>query len=162
MPGGFMAKVLIIEDDAATRNAIRLILSRDGYEVIEAHDGGEGLVEFTKHSPDIVITDLIMPGIGGVEVVMELKRRDPTVRIIAISGDPDLGIESLTRAKKLRADTALVKPFQGSQLRNAMQRFAPTSAILNLEDTVLPVCEEELFAAPSQSVGPGISYQFSL
>tara|TARA_A100001037_G_scaffold306483_1_gene351913 strand:- start:6405 stop:6878 length:474 start_codon:yes stop_codon:yes gene_type:complete len=157
-----MAKVLIIEDDTATRTAIRLALLKDGHDVIEAQDGGEGLIEFAKHNPSVVITDMVMPGINGLEVVTELKRRDPLIRIIAISGDPNMGLESLTRAKKLKADVALVKPFKVGQLRNAMIRFAPPCAPHVVEETESLLSID--FAATSESahVGPGISYQFSL
>jgi len=123
-----MAKVLIIEDDDTTRTALRLALHKDGHEVIEAHDGGEGIVKFTKQRPAVVITDIIMPGINGIEVVSEIKRRDPSVRIIAISGDPQMGLESLERAKKLKADVAMVKPFKVGQLRNTVQRFVSACA----------------------------------
>lgn len=157
-----MAKILIIEDDDTTRTAIRLALHKDGHEIIEAYDGGDGLIEFNRHRPSVVITDMIMPGANGIEVVAEIKRRDPSVRIIAISGDPQMGLESLARAKKLKADVALVKPFKIGQLRNAMQRFVPACAPRAIEDKMPQVSAEVVVSAQSQPVGPGLSYQFSL
>lgn len=157
-----MAKVLIIEDDNSTRTAIRLALLKDGHEVFEACDGGEGLVAFAKHRPEVVITDMVMPVKNGLEVVTELKRRDPTVKIIAMSGDPDLGLESLTKAKKLKADVALVKPFKVDHLRNAMHRFAPPYAQHDIEDTTSLVPAEVIVSAQSRRIGPGLSCQFSL
>jgi CheY-like chemotaxis protein len=153
-----MAKILIIEDDDTTRTAIRLALHKDGHEIIEAY----GLIEFNRHRPSVVITDMIMPGVNGIEVVAEIKRRDPSVRIIAISGDPQMGLESLAPAKKLKADVALVKPFKIGQLRNAMQRFVPACAPRAIEDKMPQVSAEVVVSAQSQPVGPGLSYQFSL
>tara|TARA_B100000676_G_C17585048_1_gene584019 strand:- start:205 stop:522 length:318 start_codon:yes stop_codon:yes gene_type:complete len=105
---------------------------------------------------------MVMPGINRLEVVTELKRRDPLVRIIAISGDPNMGLESLTRAKKLKADVALGKRFKVGQLWNAMIRFAPPCVPHIVEETEALMTVD--FAATSESVhvGPGISYQFSL
>lgn len=160
-----MAKVLIIEDDDTTRTALRLALRKDGHEVIEAHDGGEGIVKFTKQRPAVVITDMIMPGITGIEVVSEIKRRDPSVRIIAISGDPQMGLESLERAKKLKADVAMVKPFKVGQLRNTVQRFVSACAPRAIEQTLASgslESAEAIVSAQSQPVGLGLSCQFSV
>jgi CheY-like chemotaxis protein len=78
--------VLVIDDDGFYRSVIRRILEDDGYQVIEATNGAEGLEMFKMHRPTLVITDMRMPGMGGTEVIRVLRDMEPQVRVIAVSG----------------------------------------------------------------------------
>ena len=64
-----MAKVLVIDDEANLRKVLAALLRRDGYDVTIAEDGEMGLAEFQKNGADAVITDLVMPKVGGMEVL---------------------------------------------------------------------------------------------
>ena len=81
-----MAQVLLIEDDDSVRTMLRLTLVHSGHSVIEARNGKEGLARFEHANVDLVITDIVMPEKDGLEVLMELRHRQPSVKIIAISG----------------------------------------------------------------------------
>lgn len=81
-----MARILIIDDDDGVREVLRLMLESGGYEVEDASDGYEGVKRFREKEPDLVITDIVMAGMDGVETIMELRLISPDVKIIAISG----------------------------------------------------------------------------
>jgi DNA-binding response OmpR family regulator len=112
-----MQLVLIVDDDPYFRKLVAKILEKDGYETMTAPDGNVGLKTFKAHHPDLTIVDMIMPEKEGLETIMALKRIDPQVKIIAISGggkaDP---FTYLQMAKKLGAAETLVKPLERHQL----------------------------------------------
>jgi len=99
--------VLVIDDEEAVRAYLRLILEREGHEVWEAEDGAAGIDRVREHAPDLVITDLVMPRMGGLETIRELRRGYPQVRIVAISG---FGNEdNMQLARSLGADHVWTK-----------------------------------------------------
>jgi CheY-like chemotaxis protein len=118
-----MARILIIDDDSAVRAAVRLLLEREGYEVVDAEDGRGGIAALKGGVFDIVICDIFMPGMDGLETIREFHRHDPDVPVIAISGftfrhsAPDF----LTMATKLGAAFSLHKPFRPPELLQAVQ-----------------------------------------
>ena len=81
-----MARVLIIDDDAPTRDVLRQLLNREGYETVEACDGREGVQCSQAASMDVIILDMLLPEQSGLEVIRALRGVDPAVPIIAISG----------------------------------------------------------------------------
>src|SRR5262249_45352610 len=84
--GVSVALILLIDDDGFYRGLIRQILEEAGHQVLEAQDGEEGLKRFRAQHPDLVITDMRMPGFDGGEVIRRLKAISNDVRIVAISG----------------------------------------------------------------------------
>jgi len=107
-----MAVILIIEDDNSLREVLRHALSQAGHSVIEAQNGREGLRLFDSIGADLLITDMIMPEMEGCEVLMALHRKNPSLKIIAISGghQQDAG-DVLHIATLLGASKVLRKPF---------------------------------------------------
>jgi CheY-like chemotaxis protein len=103
--------ILVIDDNAAIRELLRLVLEEEGYEVIEAANGAEGLQRYQATPTDLVITDLQMPGMDGLELLMALRRMVPTPALIAISGDRD----ALTQARELTPHT-FAKPLSLEQV----------------------------------------------
>jgi CheY-like chemotaxis protein len=87
-------RILVIDDSAAIRELLRFILEAEGYEVSEAADGAEGLRRYLSDPTDLVITDLLMPGMDGLELLEALQRVVPTPALIAISGDRDALIQA--------------------------------------------------------------------
>jgi len=110
-PGKVIEKILIIDDDEQFRKMLRRILEQEGYKVLEASDGLEGIELFSAMPADLVITDIVMPGKEGVETILEIKEAYPQVDVIAVSGGGWQAFEiDLYMAKKLGART-LKKPF---------------------------------------------------
>ena len=113
-----MPRILVIDDSAAIRELLRFLLEEEGYEVIEAADGAEGLQRYQADPTDLVITDLQMPGMHGLELLQALQRVVPTPALIAISGDR----EALTQAKELALYT-FAKPLPLEQVLAAVRNL---------------------------------------
>lgn len=112
-----MAKVLVIEDDELARESVVLMLEENGHEVEMANDGDVGMKLFFKEHFDLVVTDLIMPEMNGMDVLMSIKQERPKTRVLVISGGGRLTpISYLDVAKKLGADEILAKPFSAREL----------------------------------------------
>ena len=114
-----MARILVIDDDDRLRRFLRRALEGFGYEVATASDGVVGALLFRMDSNiDIVITDMQMPNRDGLEVIRELKRDYPDVKIIACSGkDPS----ALDRAQEEGAQYAFRKPFDMQEMHTAIK-----------------------------------------
>ena len=117
-----MARILVIDDEELVRFTLKQALQKAGHEVLEAADGKDG-VAVSKRSPvDLIITDIIMPEKEGVETIVELRRDDPDVKIIAISGGGRTGTtDYLELAQKLGSQRVLRKPFGRQELLEAVQ-----------------------------------------
>lgn len=90
------ARLVLVDDDHALRLALHELLEDAGYDVVgEAGNGAEGLAVISEVRPDVVLLDLRMPGVGGVEVARELRQHSPDVRVIMFSAYADLGLQSL-------------------------------------------------------------------
>src|SRR3954469_8040032 len=83
----FKYRILIVEDDSNLRELGKLLLSAQGYEVLCAEDGFEGLAALKQSLPDIIISDLRMPNMNGFEFLSVVRRRFPNIPVIAISGE---------------------------------------------------------------------------
>ena len=101
-------KILVADDEAEIRDVLRLYLEKDGYEVVEAADGMEALEVFKRAKPDLVILDIMMPGIDGYRVLRNVRENSniPVIMLSAKNSDSDkiLGLD-------LGADDYIVKPF---------------------------------------------------
>ena len=82
-----MAKVLIIDDSQFTRTMLKRIVKELGYETIEAVDGQEGLDKIINEKPDLAMTDLLMPGMSGIELLTEVKEKGVDVSVIVVSSN---------------------------------------------------------------------------
>jgi CheY-like chemotaxis protein len=104
-------RVLVVDDDPNARTLCSINLLLEGLEVLEAEDGRRGLVRARLESPDLVVTDVAMPGLNGFELAEALRRDDNTARIplIFISGEHDADNEA--RARSLGALAYVTKPF---------------------------------------------------
>jgi DNA-binding response OmpR family regulator len=117
-----MIRILLVDDDDMSRGAVHKMLERSGYAVTSTGDGSEALDHYRREAPDLVITDLIMPDVDGLEIIQELRRGDPEVRILAISGGGRVDAEEyLSVARKFGAAEILSKPFTGQELKEAVE-----------------------------------------
>ena len=106
-----MARILVLDDEPSILLMIKKMLEREGHEVDLALNGLEGMVLFEKNKPDLVITDIIMPEKEGLETILELRKKHPELKIIAISGGGRIGPQGyLPSAKYLGADMVFQKP----------------------------------------------------
>lgn len=108
-------KILVVEDDPSVRGLLQTLLSAEGYEVVTASDGLAGLVKATSSPPALVLLDLMMPDLGGVRVLEEM-RDDPEladIPVIVVTGKVDAvpGMRSL-----LGEDNVFLKPFAVGEL----------------------------------------------
>ena len=108
-----MARILIIEDEQSYREATAFMLRREGFEVAEAEDGAAGLAEMERNGADLVLLDLMMPGMPGTEVCRQLRQRSNVAVIMVTARDSEVdkvvGLE-------LGADDYVTKPFSHREL----------------------------------------------
>jgi two-component system chemotaxis response regulator CheY len=106
---------------------LRIMLGHSAHAVVEAGSGLDGLQLFLPGKFDLVITDLVMPGMTGIEVVVELRKHTPPVKIIAISGGgrASAAADYLATAQSLGADHVLAKPFSHETLLAAINKLLP-------------------------------------
>src|SRR5687768_15590499 len=109
-----MAKILIVDDSAMSRRILRGILQGGGHEVVEADDGLVALEKYFLEKPDLVLLDLIMKGMFGIEVLKKLRLMDKDVRVIVASADIQTSTRALTEAAGAAA--FVTKPFAGEEI----------------------------------------------
>lgn len=112
------ATILIIEDDASVRMLLARVLEDAGYQVYEAANGRQGLERFHTQPVDLVVTDLEMPEMNGLEVILELTRAFLNVKVIAMSGQ---SATELSKAKLLGARQTFEKPLDLPALLHTVQ-----------------------------------------
>jgi len=114
-------RVLVVEDDPAVRLSLRLLCQREGLVVVEATDGHQALALLDDASPDLVVLDLMLPGLGGLEVCRAIRRRQGTARlpviILTARGDEADKVAGL----ELGADDYVTKPFSPRELMARMR-----------------------------------------
>src|SRR5579859_1931277 len=119
--GSLMTKILVIEDEAVLRGEVVKWLTYDGYEVMSAVDGGEGLKAANHELPDLIISDISMPGLDGIGVLLELRASPATAAIPFIFVTARTSNEDVRRGMALGADDYITKPFSRLELLQAIQ-----------------------------------------
>ena len=111
------ASILVVDDNEVNRLLVSATLRRDGYRILEAEDGGAGLDTIARENPDLVILDLMMPGMGGAEMMLRLRASAGSTipRILLMTALCEA--ESAAAAREVGADGHLIKPFAPSELR---------------------------------------------
>jgi CheY-like chemotaxis protein len=111
------ASILIIDDDAAVSRTLSLILTRAGYQVSTVTSGRKGLEMLSEGRFDLVLTDIIMPELDGIEAIRRIRTDHPGLRIIAMSGGGQIDkADFLHMAEALGADRVLEKPVRSERL----------------------------------------------
>jgi len=114
-----MARILIVDDDELDRTLLRAMLSTEGHEVVQAVDGEEGLASVSETPVDLVVTDLQMPNVHGLELISVLRALSPRPAILAVSGT---GEAQLDMAEAIGADATLCKPLTHAALLEGVRR----------------------------------------
>ncbi len=119
-----MARILVVDDDVQVRRMLRVRLQNAGYDVEEAPNG-KWAVDIQRHDPaDVVISDIIMPGKGGTQLISELRSDDPDLKIIAISGGGVLDAEDhLEVARLAGAHRTFPKPVPLADIIQAVEEL---------------------------------------
>jgi DNA-binding response OmpR family regulator len=144
---GGRVQVLVVDDSTEARQAVRRTLTREGFLVEQAPDGAGALQAVDQLVPDLVLLDLAMPGMGGLEVLARL-RRTSTVPVIVLSGQDDEHVR--VAALNMGADDYVVKPFPVRELpariRSVLRRARPfpEQAALDFGSLVIRLAEREV------------------
>jgi DNA-binding response OmpR family regulator len=121
-------RILIAEDDDLMLKTLEFRLKRDGHEVIIARDGREALEKVDEFKPDLVITDIMMPYLSGLEIIGSIRQKYPNkIPIIILSG---MGQEDVVlEAFQLGADDYITKPFSPNELSVRIKRFGVVNVV---------------------------------
>ena len=120
-----MSKILVIDDEPLICEMLDDLLSLAGHVVVVAGNGREAMELFESQAFEIVIADIVMPEMDGIETIMKLKENDPSVSVIAISGGSRLGnYDFLGVAEKLGASRVFYKPVDNEALLAAIDRIS--------------------------------------
>ena len=114
-----VTKVLLVEDDVYNLQALTIYLRLMGLEVEQAHDGFEALKQLDNSCFNVVVSDVRMPGLDGVELVKRIRHKLEDIPIVLISGDPTATMEAIPHPELLRV---LTKPFMPSELLEIIHR----------------------------------------
>lgn len=122
-----MAKILVVDDDRQFRGMLRQMLERANHTVIEVTSGDECISGYCKHVPDLIMLDMMTPGRDGLEVLQELRRDYPGVKVIAMSG----GLKGDTSwleplVIRLGVKIFLHKPFDKGDMLSAIETLCST------------------------------------
>lgn len=119
-------KVLIVDDNQSFLAMLSEFLSNNGYIVMPTADGKEAQKQFPEFMPDIVLTDIVMPGVDGIELLLGLRSINPDIKVIVMSGGNRGHADTyLHMADKLGANVVLNKPFELSNLLEQVKKLEP-------------------------------------
>jgi len=122
-----MARILVIDDQEPIRRIVRRALEQAGHDVLDASDGEMGMEILVRHSADVVITDIFMPGQDGIVTLREIRKRFPTVKVIVMSGGDSTGTLDMRQdAEFLGAVKSLQKPFTTREIVESVQAVLGT------------------------------------
>ncbi len=116
-------KVLIVDDSPAIASVVQIMLELEGYEVKSARNGPDGYLTYFQFRPDLVITDIQMPGENGLELISHIREYDPKVKTIYMSGNLDEYYKNLNDEKTKYPINFLNKPFSKEELIGQVSEF---------------------------------------
>lgn len=114
-------RILVVDDEDTIVELLEVLLTSEGFEIASASNGSEGLRKVDTVNPDLIITDITMPDMEGIEFISKLRKRSTNTPIIAMSGNP-IGISFLGATKLFGARETLLKPFTSQDLVSAVNR----------------------------------------
>jgi CheY-like chemotaxis protein len=122
-PRAVTRRILVVDDEESIRDLCARVLSRAGFAVVTAANGEEAVARLRREAFDLIISDIRMPGISGLEVLEAAKASLPGIRVVLITG---FGTpEMLGRAQQSGADRILTKPFNPMELLAAVREILP-------------------------------------
>ncbi|MFT4415360.1 response regulator [Fredinandcohnia humi] len=113
-------KILIVDDQYGIRILLNEVFQKEGYKTFQAANGVQAIDIVQKHSPDLVLLDMKIPGMDGIEILKRLKKIDPGIRVIIMTAYGEL--DMIQEAKDLGAITHFAKPFDIDEIREAVRK----------------------------------------
>ena len=154
-----MKPVLIVDDEEIMRQMIAALLQEMGCETVEAEDGAKGLKTFRKVRPEIVITDIRMPGLDGIELLSRIKAIDPNTEVIVVTGFGE--IDQAVKALQTDASDFIQKPFNLEALKVAFNRAKEKISIREeLEQAQLQLLQSDKMASLGQ-LAAGVAHEIN-
>jgi CheY-like chemotaxis protein len=120
-----MKTILVLEDNPLVRDNIAEILTMSGFEVIETNNGKEGLEVVKERLPDLILCDIMMPLVNGLEFLDEIKKNDLTANIPFIFISAISEKKEITDSMGLGADEYIIKPFEQHELMEKINKCLP-------------------------------------
>lgn len=117
-----MKNILVVDDEIKIRDAISVLLEEKGYGVRKAENGKEGIKELDKYNPDLVITDISMPDMDGIEFLKTIRKHSKDLPVIVMSGNA-VGQKFLKAASLFGSSAALIKPFSNKDLIELVKKL---------------------------------------
>jgi two-component system phosphate regulon response regulator PhoB len=146
-------KVLVVDDEADIRELVRLNLAREGYEVLDCETGEQALGLVRSQKPDLVVLDLMLPGIDGLEVCRRLKADPGTARVRVVILTAKGEEADVVAGLELGADDYVVKPFSGkvlvARVRRLLRKAVPSSeeqGVIRIHDLTIDPSRHEVWA----------------
>ena len=136
-----MTRVLVADDDDGVRSAVSRVLTSAGHEVTGASDAQEALVAIARGPFDVIVTDIVMPGLNGVELLRDVRRRDLDVPVILMTGTPS--IETAVNAVDLGAFRYLIKPIDAKELVRVVGRASSLHRLARAKREALELLGDE-------------------
>ncbi|MGG5255214.1 response regulator [Neobacillus sp. SM06] len=116
-------KILIVDDQFGIRILLNEVFQKEGYNTFQAANGLQALDIVQKHDPDLVLLDMKIPGMDGIEILKRMKAIDPEIRVIIMTAYGEL--DMIKEAKNLGAITHFAKPFDIDDIRAAVRSNLP-------------------------------------
>ncbi len=131
-----MTKILVVEDEESFREGVSFILSKEGYEVIDAADGNDAIIKFEREGADLVLLDVMLPGLSGLEVCKKLRTltKVPIIMLTAKDTELDkvLGLE-------IGADDYITKPFSSRELLARVKAILRRTGNVDIKSAILEI-----------------------
>jgi CheY-like chemotaxis protein len=122
------SRLLIVEDDEQVCGLIEQVAAQEGFAIVVAPHGREALARLANERFDVMVTDIYMPEIDGIELIVQARGLHPRMQVIAISGGAEFAFDSLRAARLLGAAHVLPKPFKLAQLQWLLQAARAAAA----------------------------------
>lgn len=124
--GDMKEKILIVDDQFGIRILLNEVFQKEGYQTFQAANGIQALDILKKNEPDLVLLDMKIPGMDGIEILKRMKVIDPDIRVIIMTAYGEL--DMIQEAKNLGALTHFAKPFDIDDIRAAVKKYIPQKA----------------------------------
>ncbi|MCA1032128.1 response regulator [Bacillus timonensis] len=121
-----LGKLLIVDDQYGIRILLNEVFNKEGYQTFQAANGVQAIDIVKKHSPDLVLLDMKIPGMDGIEILKRLKAIDEDIQVIIMTAYGEL--DMIQEAKDLGAITHFAKPFDIDEIRDAVKKHIPMSS----------------------------------
>ncbi|WP_153126986.1 response regulator [Peribacillus tepidiphilus] len=120
-------KLLIVDDQFGIRILLNEVFQKEGYLTFQAANGIQALDIVSNHSPDLVLLDMKIPGMDGIEILKRMKKIDPNIQVIIMTAYGEL--DMIQEAKDLGALTHFAKPFDIDDMRKVVRQYLPLKSV---------------------------------